>query len=866
MTPRRVATAVLAFALAWAIGTAAQRLPGTVVPEHYAIHLEPDFGTDTFSGRVAIAVELKEPASTITLHAAELKIHQATISAGGAAQAAEAVLDGEKETVSLTVPKPVPSGRATISIRFTGQLNDKLRGFYLSRANGRKYAITQLEPTDARRAFPSFDEPAMKATFALSATIDARDTAISNGAVISDIPVPGTGKHTVTFATTKRMSPYLVAMIVGDWECIRGGADGIPVRVCGTPDRKAELSFAVEATELALGYFNRYFSIKYPFDKLDIIGVPDFAAGAMENTGAIVFRDQFLLAPPEGATTAQKEQVAYYIAHEIAHQWFGDLVTMVWWNDIWLNEGFATWMERRPLEEWKPEWNPRVDEVRDTQSAMNLDAMRTTRPIRSKADTPDEINEVFDAIAYQKTAAVLRMVEGYVGATTHKNAIRAYLKKFAYRNATGEDLWTTLAAETKRPVDRVLSSFVTQASMPLVEVASSCSGGRTRVSLSQRPISDAVPASTLWQIPVCYKRSRDGRVDAAACSLLSDRSTAVSLDGCSSWVFANVDARGYYRTAYGTAGLRALGEAIRADALNPSEQTSLMEDVWALVRLNREDIGSYLTLATEVITGQPRATVVTAINRMNAISDQLIDERSRPAFERWVRHTVKPLVDRFGWVPRSNESEDVRSVRSAALFALGYAGRDAEVLGEARRLVDQHLSANTPIDASIVDTVVNLAAITGDAQLYDRYIAHMAGGANRSEEIRFRNALAYFADGALTARTLGYATSDGVRAHDAPDIIGRLMGRPSSASETWEHVKRHWEKLERSMGVFQGLPIIVGSTGSFCDSAARADVERFFAAHRVPGTDRTLAQALETIDRCIATKRDQAKNLTDYLN
>ena len=262
-----------------------------------------------------------------------------------------------------------PAGPATIAIRYTGQLNDKLRGFYLSRANNREYAITQLEATDARRAFPSFDEPAMKATFAVSATIDAGDTAISNGRVLSDTPGPGAGKHTLTFATTKRMSPYLVALAVGDWECIDGGADGIPVRVCGTPDRKDELGFALESAEFALRYFNRYFAIDYPFEKLDIVAVPDFSAGAMENTGAIVFREQFLLVGKDGGTTELRKQVAQYLAHEIAHQWFGDLVTMQWWDDIWLNEGFATWMERRPMEEWKPEWNGALDEVRDTQSA-----------------------------------------------------------------------------------------------------------------------------------------------------------------------------------------------------------------------------------------------------------------------------------------------------------------------------------------------------------------------------------------------------------------------------------------------------------------------------------------------------------------
>ena len=516
---RRLAVPVLLCAAA--IATSAQRLPRTALPEHYDLHLAPDFSTDTFAGRVRISVQLAQPTHAITLNAAEIEFHETTISAGGSSQTAAVSVDQQSETATFTVARALPAGPATIAIRYTGQLNDKLRGFYLSRANNREYAITQLEATDARRAFPSFDEPAMKATFALSVTIDAGDTAISNGRVLSDTPEPGGGKHTMTFATTKRMSPYLVAMIVGDWECISGSAEGIPVRICGTPDRKGELGFALEATLFALSYFNRYFSVDYPFEKLDIIAVPDFAAGAMENTAAIVFRDRFLLVD-ENSSTEQRKQVAQFIFHEIAHQWFGDLVTMQWWDDIWLNEGFATWMERRPMEEWKPEWNGRLDEVRSTQSAMNIDTLRATRPIRTRVETPEEINEVFDALAYQKTAAIIRMVEGYVGADAYRGGINAYLQRFAYGNATGEGFWDTIAASTKKPVDRIFSSYITQSGMPLVTVQTSCAGNTTRLSLSQKPITNVGSAPVTWEIPVCYKRGRNGgRVLPEACSVMS---------------------------------------------------------------------------------------------------------------------------------------------------------------------------------------------------------------------------------------------------------------------------------------------------------------------------------------------------------
>jgi aminopeptidase N len=866
MNARRAAAAGVLLVLAWGVLVPAQRLPHTITPEHYDIHLAPDFSTDTFAGTVNIKVRLTEPTRSIALHAAEIEFHDATIATSAGTLTAAVELNAERETATLTVPQSLPAGTATIAIRYTGQLNDKLRGFYLSRANGRKYAVTQLEPTDARRAFPSFDEPAMKATFAVSTTIDAGDTAISNGRLLSDTPGPGASKHTLRFATTKRMSPYLVALLVGDWECISGSADAIPIRVCGTPDRKHELGFALETTEFALQYFNRYFSIKYPFEKLDIIGVPDFSAGAMENTGAIVFRDAFLLIPPGGGTTDQRKRVLQYIAHEIAHQWFGDLVTMQWWDDIWLNEGFATWLERLPMRESTPQWNARLDEVVDTQRAMAVDMLKTTRPVRTHVETTTEINQVFDSIAYQKTAAIIRMIEGYVGPAAYRNGMNAYLKKFAFGNATAEGLWTTLAASTGRPVDRIMSGFMTHAGVPLVEVATSCAQGKTQVTFSQRPLASAVPDSTVWNIPICYKRGTgNGRGAGEACTLLSQKNATVTLDGCTPWLFANDDGRGYYRTGYTAESMQALHTAVRNKQLTAVEETVLLEDLWALVWLNDRSIADFLSLSTELLADESHPAAATALARMNTIADSLVVDSERPAFQQWVRRTLGPAAKRLGWSSASKESEDRRRLREAVIYTLGYAGRDAAVLRDARRLVEQHLSGTPALDSDMAETAVELAALTGDAPLHEQYVSAMNDARSRGEQMMFRNGLAFFSDPALQKRTIELATSSDVRAHDAPEIISRLMRRPSATAETWTHLKANWDGLQRSMGIFQALPDVVDSTENFCDAQSRADVEQFFRSHPVPGTERTLAQALETIERCAVAKAGQARHLTEFL-
>ena len=339
----------------------AQRLPTTVIPEHYSLWFAPDLVKATFRGRAAIRVQLKSPATAITLHAAELEFVEVMIDAGGTSQKARVTLDAKTDTATLTVPRQIPAGAATIRVTYNGILNDKLRGFYLSKANGRSYAVTQMEATDARRAFPSFDEPIYKATFEVSLMVDQGDTAISNGAQVSDSPGPEPGKHTVAFATTPKMSTYLVAMIVGDFVCRSGTAEGTLIRVCSTPDKLGLTQFALEATQHQLAFYNTYFGIRYPFGKLDILAVPDFAAGAMENAGAITFRERLLLVDPERASLGALKSVASIISHEIAHQWFGNLVTMKWWNDIWLNEGFATWIASRPLAAWRPEWRVELE-------------------------------------------------------------------------------------------------------------------------------------------------------------------------------------------------------------------------------------------------------------------------------------------------------------------------------------------------------------------------------------------------------------------------------------------------------------------------------------------------------------------------
>src|SRR3984957_14662524 len=406
----------------------AQRLPELARPESYKLTFNPDLDKATFEGEEPIAISVLKPTSEIKLNSADIEFHDVTVTAGGSTQKAKVTAEKENEMIVLSAEKPLAAGPATIHITYSGILNSEMRGFYLGKDDqGRKYAATQFESTDARRAFPSFDEPDYKATFDISVIADKGLATISNQKVISDTPGPGE-KHTVTFATSAKMSSYLAALVVGNFEYIEGEADGIPIRVYSTPGKKEMNKFALESAEHILTYFDKYFGIKYPYGKLDLIGLPDFSAGAMENTGCITFREILLQIDEQRGSVGLKKEIASVISHEMAHQWFGDLVTMKWWDDIWLNEGFATWMSSKPVQAWKPEWNFKLDDVSETGGTLNTDSLANTRPIHQAADTPAQIMELFDGIAYGKAAAVLRMLESYLGEETFRAGVNAYIQ------------------------------------------------------------------------------------------------------------------------------------------------------------------------------------------------------------------------------------------------------------------------------------------------------------------------------------------------------------------------------------------------------------------------------------------------------
>lgn len=844
----------------------AQRLPELAVPENYSLTFAPNFTKDNFAGDETISIRVLKPTAEIVLNSAQIDFQSVSITSDGNTQNASVTTDTVKEFATLKFPNTIQPGPATIHIVYTGLLNGDLRGFYLGKEqNGKKYAVTQFESTDARRAFPCFDEPDYKATADITVITDKDKIAISNQKVISDMPGPGADKHTVKFATTAKMSSYLYAIAVGDFEYIEGSADGIPIRVYTFPGRKQQGQFALQVAEYCLKYYDHYFGVKYAFTKLDLIGLPDFAAGAMENAGAITFREVALLIDEKTASTQQKKRVATTITHEIAHQWFGDLVTMKWWDDIWLNEGFATWMETKPVAAWRPDWDMNLDDVLDTSNTMTVDSLATTRPIHQAAETPEQIQELFDGIAYGKAASVLRMLEAYLGPETFRKGVDSYIQQHAYGNSTAEDFWSALAAASNKPVDQIMPTFVKQAGLPMVSLKSGCEGKTTKVTLSQeryffdRSLMDE-GNKELWQIPVCLKSEGGGKQE---CKLLTEKEDNFTLPGCSSWVLANADATGYYRSHYDSDAVRALSDAAQT-SLTPAERIRLISDEWATVRVNLGSISDFMVLMGSLKSEHNGVVMQQGAGQVQFIADDLITEADRPAFQQWVRDLFNPLARELSWTPAPGDTDDRKTLRAVVYEVLGNAGRDPQTLAEAGKLARMELKKRGVIDASMAGTVFHLAALTGDAAFYDGILAAMPKAQSPEEFYRLAGTLTDFTEPALIERTLKASLTPAIRTQDAPYVIAAILRNPAGRSIGWDFVRGHWAEIDKMMIGFSAGTVI-GATGSFCEAEQELQVKNFFAANPVPSAERTLKQSEERIGYCVQMKEQQSPQVATWL-
>jgi puromycin-sensitive aminopeptidase len=857
------------------------RLPDTVRPERYRIELRPDLQHFTFSGEESIALRIRRPVKSIVLNASQLEVTKATIQERG-----ERVLPAEKiellndsERLRLTFGSTIPSGEATLRLVFSGILNDELAGFYRSRykmADGSEgyMAATQFESTDARRAFPCWDEPAAKAVFELSLVVPDGMSSVSNTPIVDEKDL-GDGTRLVRFAETPRMATYLLAFIVGPLKPMEGKTrKGTQVGVWALPDRISHGRWALDESVRILDYLNDYYGVPYPLPKLDHISLQDFAAGAMENWGAITYRERILLLDPAISSAQTRQSITEVIAHETAHMWFGDLVTMAWWDDLWLNESFATWMGTKTTGALHPDWHMWTQFLHgDTVQGLDLDGLRSSHPIEVPVKDPAEIREIFDDISYSKGASILRMLEQFLGESAFRRGIRSYLKAHSYGNTRTEDLWQALAAASGKPVGALMRTWTRQTGFPLLDVRVTRKAGEARVALSQTrflyghilgPARDA----SRWKVPVRIVRAGSQK---ATTFLMEKKAETKTLGRSrrpleSDWIKVNAGQSGFYRVNYPPEEWDRLRRAVERGELEPEDRIGLQNDAYDLMRAGYLPATTALEL-TSAYRGEDETTAWRMIaDSLHDFETLVSEERYLDRFDGYVRDLFRPAGNRIGWEPKAGEGHLDALRRTTVLYALGHHG-DRRTLSEAAKRFARYLKDPTSLHPNLRSLVYTLVGQEADRATYETLWELERKAALQEEQVRLLVALTTPRDKRLLEETLRRSLTDAVRSQDAVIVITNVAAhRPSVGLDlAWSFVKDNWDELYRRYAE-SGFLIrrLVNIAEAFTTAGAGKDVERFFRGRDAPEVNRAVQQALEKIRVNAAWRKRNSKDLDSW--
>jgi len=853
------------------------RLSPDVVPSDVDLKLELDPSrSDRYRGEVAIEVDVARGRRRIELHAVGLRVGRARVVAGERALRARVVPHPERQMIALELPEPLARGRARIELAFAGRLRRDLSGLYAASSGERRLAFTQLEPAEARKLLPCFDEPSMKARWQISLTTGEANEVVSNSP-IERVERSGDGTKTVHFARTPRLSSYLLALAVGELVASRTERAGATeIRVFHLPGKQALVEFGLEAARETLLRLERYFDLPYPYAKLDLVAVPDFEFGAMENAGAVFFRETLLLLDPKAATLAEKKRAAEVICHELAHMWYGDLVTMAWWDDLWLNEAFATWMAFRIVDEWQPEWRMWHDFQHHRAAALDLDALSNTHPIYAPVRTPEEANENFDLITYEKGASVVRMLERYLGPETFRDGVRRYIRRHAEGNAVASDLWNALAEAAGEPVEPIARAWIEQSGHPLVRVRRSERNGHAGLELEQERFfeakSSAVRASedaraARWPVPWVGRvgAARDGEASLLR-HLLSKRREFVELpDAAIDFVYANADEGGFFRPLHGEAECRALIAAL--PSLAASERMGFVDHQWALARAGEASVASLLDLLNALRDERDPDVLATAKRPLASLATRLAPDVSRECERRtraWVELAFGDQADELGFDVRAGEDEATRVRRGVIVEIVGQIGQATRIVCEAAERCRRYVADRASLDPNLADAVVSIAAAHGDAWLYDELLRAMREARTPQEQRRFLFALCDFENAEGVDRTLALALTDAVPSQDVAHVIVRLLANRAARERTWDFVRARWSKLRDRMGALLAARVIQ-ATPALATRAHRIEVARFFRANPVPAGARALRQALERFEAYEAFRERGGAELDAYL-
>ncbi|HET9724566.1 MAG TPA: M1 family metallopeptidase [Actinomycetota bacterium] len=818
------------------------RLPRGAVPSRYDMVLEPDLVSATFAGSEDVVLEVREPLHELILNAADLDIDAGWVvsSEGERVEVLEVRTDDETERAALRLGRRLDPGTWTLHAEFRGTLNDRMRGFYRSTYTDdegvqRAIATTQFESTDARRAFPCWDEPDLKAVFGVTLIVPDGLLAISNEVEV-DREKLGDGRVRVRFADTMPMSTYLAAFVVGPLEATDPvDVDGIPLRIVHVPGKGDLAAFALESGAFALRFFADYYGIPYPGGKLDMVALPDFAQGAMENLGCITYREVALLADADRATQPELQGIADTVAHEIAHMWFGDLVTMRWWNGIWLNEAFATFMELVCVDAFRPEWDRWALHARSRSVAFDIDALGATRPIEYPVHSPNDANGMFDTLTYIKGASVLRMLEQYLTPEGFREGIRRYLVRHTHGNTETSDLWDALEDATGEPVRAIMDSWIWQGGFPLVS-ATVRDGG---VYLSQQRFRfDGETDGTRWLAPLLVRHGAEADAPVEPVLVQPEGASIAHPHGAPAVV--NAGGHGFVRVRYDAALRERLADSL--GLLSPIERYQLVDDTWASTLLGASTAAEYCTLA-RAFGDETDLPVWQALLLGLGWCDRALDGTPRERFRAFVRELVRPALDRLGWEPRPADTDVQKALRGTLFGALGVLGGDPDVTALARE-IEAESRSEEGADPSLATAAVSVLAATGGMEELASFLAAKDQARTPQEHLRYLMSLVDFRSSEPLSRALELSLTDAVRPQDVPQYLGRSLMNRDGGTLAWSFVRQHWDEVTARLAPSTVIYVAYGARALTAPPVV-ADVQAFFAEHDIPQSALQLRQILE---------------------
>lgn len=833
------------------------RLSPYVIPQKYIIHFEPDLENFTFSGTEQITLNITKQAKELRLHAAELEVLSVELLQNKKTYIGKTTHREKDEEVDFTFDQTIKPGKVTLKLTFTGILNDKMRGFYRSKyeMDGKEYhmGVTQFESTDARRAFPAFDEPAQKSVFEVSFKVPSDRTVISN-TIESEVLEHEGGYKTVRFSPSPKMSSYLLAFIIGHFEFIsKKTKDGTLVRVFVTPGKKKQAEFALSVAVKTLEFYADYFKIKYPLPTSDLIAIPDFAAGAMENWGAVTYRETALLVDPENSSTANTQWVALVIAHELAHQWFGNLVTMEWWTHLWLNEGFASYMEYVAVNNMFPKWNIWTQFVyMDHARALELDGLKNTHPIEVDVNHPAEISEIFDEVSYSKGASVIRMLASYLGEENFRDGLRRYLKKHSYANAKTEDLWNALEKVSKKPVKKIMANWTRKPGYPVITVTKN----KNKLGFSQKRFfssifSQKTKDDTLWLTPISIVSGENVKTE----QFLLDKKSLTTKSG-DKWIKVNKDETSFGRVNYSPELLELLRLPITQQDKKLSEQDrfGIIRDAFILSEAGFVSTDKALHLATAYQHDESYIVWSEVATELSKVKNLLFGTPEYETFKGFTVSLFSEIGEKVGWEKKVKEPHSTTLLRSVVLGVLGRNG-EGKTIKKASTLFKQKT-----MDADLKTLVYSLAAENGGEKEFKHFMKRYKEEKFQEEKDRILRALCSFTDKQILQKVLDFGFSEDVKAQDSFKVMAMVLGNPYGRALAWKKLQKEWNGIVKKYGGGHLYNRFVKPLSVFTSEADAKAIETFFKSHESKGLERTIAQVTEQIrSNAEWLKRDNAK-------